>query len=77
MRPWRVVVAGTPELARLQCRFLGEQRGFEVVCVTADPDTALEATRTLRPSWCSWTWSCPGAASSCCEGCARPALRSR
>ena len=49
MRPWRVVVAGTPELARLQCRFLGEQRGFEVVCVTADPDTALEATRTLRP----------------------------
>jgi response regulator of citrate/malate metabolism len=40
-------VAGTPELARLQCRLLREQRGFEVVCATADPDTALEATRTL------------------------------
>jgi response regulator of citrate/malate metabolism len=47
--PWRVVVAGTPELARLQCRFLREQRGLDVVCVTADPDTALEATRTLGP----------------------------
>jgi response regulator of citrate/malate metabolism len=46
---WRVVVAGTPELARLQCRLLREQRGLEVVCVTADPDTALEATGTLGP----------------------------
>lgn len=49
MRSWRTVVAGTPELARLQCRLLREHRGFEVVCATADPDTALEATRTLGP----------------------------
>jgi response regulator of citrate/malate metabolism len=47
---WRVLIAAADEgFARLQCRYMAEQPGFEVVCVTASPERALAATRTLRP----------------------------
>lgn len=46
---WRVVVAGSPALARLQFHYLREQPGFETVCVTSDPGQALAALSTLAP----------------------------
>jgi response regulator of citrate/malate metabolism len=47
VRRWRVVVAAGPELGRAGARYLRDQPGFEVVCVTAGAERALAATATL------------------------------
>jgi response regulator of citrate/malate metabolism len=46
---WRTLVAGTRPVARLQSRYVREQPGFELVCVTSVPGRALAAVRTLQP----------------------------
>ena len=49
MSRWRTLVAGTRPVARLQSRYVREQPGFELVCVTSVPGRALAAVRTLQP----------------------------
>ena len=49
MSRWRTLVAGSRPVARLQSRYVREQPGFELVCVTSVPGRALAAVRTLQP----------------------------